>query len=67
MWRENKPGLIFFSCLKEAFNSIDHTYIINCLKHFNFGEDLIKWVKLLYNDAKSLFYYDAKSLFYNDA
>ena len=50
---ENKPGLIFFSDFEKAFDSIDHTYIINCLKHFNFGEDFIKWVKLFYNDAKS--------------
>ena len=50
---ENKPGLIFFSDFEKAFDSIDHTYIINFLKHFNFGEDFIKWVKLFYNDAKS--------------
>ena len=50
---ENKPGLIFFSDFEKAFDSIDHTHIINCLKHFNFGEDFIKWVKLFYKDAKS--------------
>ena len=27
--------------------------MINCLKHFNFGEDFLKLVKLFYNDAKS--------------
>ena len=53
MWRENKPGLIFFSYFKEAFDSIDPTYIINCLEYFSFGEDLIKWVKLLYNNLKA--------------
>ena len=50
---ENKPGLEFFSNFKKAFESIDHTYIIYCLKHFNFGEDFMKWVKLFYNDSKS--------------
>ena len=50
---ENKPGLIFFSDFEKAFDSIGHTYIINCLKHFNFGEDFIKWVILFYKDAKS--------------
>ena len=50
---DNKPGLIFFSDFENAFDSIDHTYIANCLKHFNFGEDFIKWVKLFYKDAKS--------------
>ena len=28
---ENKPGLIFFTDFEKAFDSIDHTYIINCL------------------------------------
>ena len=50
---ENRPGLLFFSDFKKAFDSIDNTYIIICLKHFNFSEDFIKWVKLFYNDAKS--------------
>ena len=50
---ENKPGLIFFTDFEKAFDSIDHTYIINCLKHFNFGEDFIKWIQLFYKDAKS--------------
>ena len=50
---ETKPGLIFFSDFEKAYDSIDHTYIINCLKHFNFSEDFIKWVKLFYSDAKS--------------
>ena len=50
---ENKPGLIFFSDFEKAFDSINHTFIIRCLKHFNFGEDFIRWVKLFYHDAKS--------------
>ena len=50
---ENKPGLIFFTNFEKAFDSIDHTYIINCLKHFNFGEDFIKWIQLFCKDAKS--------------
>ena len=33
---ENKPGLIFFSDFEKAFDSFDHTCIINCLKYFNF-------------------------------
>ena len=43
----------FFSNFEKAFDSIDHAYIICCLKHFNFGEDFVKWVKSFYNDAKS--------------
>ena len=50
---ENKPGLIFFSDFEKAFDSVDHSYMKNCLKHFNFGEDFIKWIDLFYSDAKS--------------
>ena len=39
---EDKPGLIFFSDFEKAFDSVDHTFIISCLKHFNFGEDFIR-------------------------
>ena len=35
---ENKPGLIFFTKFEKAFDSINHTFIIICLKPFNFGE-----------------------------
>ena len=55
---ENKPGIFFFLYFENSFDSIDHTYIINCLKHFNFGEDFIKWVKLFYYDAKSCVAYN---------
>ena len=49
---ENKPSLIFFMDFEKAFDSINHTFIISCLKHINFGEDFIRWVKLFYHDAK---------------
>ena len=50
---EDKPGLIFFSDFEKAFDSVDHTFIISCLKHFNFGEDFIRWVKHFYHDTRS--------------
>lgn len=50
---ENKPGLIFFSDFEKAFDSLDHTYMTNCLKHFNFGESFLRWIQLFYKDAKS--------------
>ena len=28
--------------------------MFNCLKCFNFGSDIIKWIKCFYNDVKSL-------------
>ena len=39
------PGLIFFSDFEKAFDSINHDYLFKSLKHFNFSEDFIKWIK----------------------
>ena len=51
---QNIPGsLFFFSDFEKAFDSVNHEYMYKCLKHFSFGNDLINWVKLFYNDAKS--------------
>ena len=50
---ENKPGLIFFSDFEKAFDSIDYSFMMNCLRHFNFGEEFIKWIQLFYRDANS--------------
>ena len=49
---ENKPGLIFFSDFEKAFDTVDNSYMINCLKHLNFGDNFIKWIELFYSDAK---------------
>ena len=46
-------GYSFFSDFEKAFDSVNHEYMYQCLEHFNFGNDLIHWVKLFYNDAKS--------------
>ena len=46
----NKPGLIFFADFEKAYDSIDHDFMDKCLESLNFGEDLIKWVKLFYKD-----------------
>ena len=49
----NKPCLLFFSDFEKAFDSVDHNYMFNVLKHFNFGDSLIKWVKTFYTYASS--------------
>ena len=50
---ENNPGLIFFADFEKAFDSVDHDFIYKVLKHFNFSNSFINWIKLFYNDAKS--------------
>ena len=45
------PDLIFFSDFEKAFDSVDHDFLNRCLRHFNFGDSLINWIKLLYSNA----------------
>ena len=45
--------LSFFADFEKAFDSLDHTFIYNCLEHFNFGPSFINWIKLFFNDTKS--------------
>ena len=47
------PGLLFFTDFEKAFDSIDHKYLIKVLNFFNFGQSLINWVKVFYNEANS--------------
>ena len=50
---ENQPGLLFFADFEKAFDSVSHEYILKCLKSFNFGTDIIKWVECFYKGATS--------------
>ena len=47
------PSLLFFSDFEKAFDSLDHEFMFRCLKHFNFGDSIISWIKLFYSDSKS--------------
>ena len=47
------PSLMFFSDFEKAFDSLDHTFMFQTLRHFNFGDDLLNWTKLFYTDVKS--------------
>jgi exonuclease III len=47
----NNPGILFFSDFEKAFDTIDHDYMFQCLRHFKFGEDLINWIQLFYSNS----------------
>ena len=47
------PGILFFADFEKAFDSVNHTFMIDCLKFFNFGPSLIQWIKVFYNGALS--------------
>ena len=34
-------GTVFFSDFEKAFDRLDHEFLFNCLKHLNYGNDLI--------------------------
>ena len=50
---KNIPSLLFFSDFEKAFDSVDHNYIFDTLRHFNFGDSIIQWVETFYIGAKS--------------
>ena len=48
-----KRGLIVLMDFEKAFDSLEWGYIFKVLRAYNFGIDLKKWTKLLYNDPCS--------------
>lgn len=45
--------ILFAADFKKAFDSVEHNFIFATLLHFGFGEDFIRWVRLLLEDVKS--------------
>ena len=45
-------SLILLIDFKKAFDSLTHKYIDNCLKMFNFGESIRRWVKLFFSNRE---------------
>ena len=43
-------GLLVMLDFEKAFDSVSWEYLFEALKTFNFGENFINWIKLLYND-----------------
>ena len=46
--KPGKPGLVFIVDFEKAFDKVRLEIIYKCLEYFNFGESLIKWVKVMY-------------------
>ncbi len=38
---------------QKAFDSVDHKYLIQLLRHYNFPDTYIKWICLIYNDLEA--------------
>ena len=50
---ENIDGYILTADLEKAFYSIDHTFLISCLKKYGFGPNFISWVQTFLNQNES--------------
>ena len=48
---DNAEGILLACDYRAAFDSLEHEFIFEVLKAYNFGETLIGWVRLLYKDA----------------
>ena len=51
--KENIPGILIFIDFKKVFDTLEWQYLFSCLKAFNFGPDLIAWVKTFYQNVQS--------------
>jgi len=40
--------------MKKAFDSLHHECIIECFNHLNIGPELVQWIKLFYNDIRTM-------------
>ena len=47
------PGLLLLIDFEKAFDSISWDFLLSVLKFFNFGESIINWVKVFYNNISS--------------
>ena len=45
------PGILIFLDFKKAFDSVNHNFLFQVLKKFNFKESFIRWIKVLYHNA----------------
>ena len=48
-----QPGIALFLDFSKAFDSLEHPFIYNSLKAFNFGDSFIRWFKPFYSNANS--------------
>ena len=47
------PGILLFIDFEKAFDCVSHDFLWNVLHFFNYGDNIIKWIKLLYANSAS--------------
>ena len=51
--KKKTESLILLIDFKKAFDSLTHKYIDNCLKIFNFGESIRRWIRLFFSNREA--------------
>ena len=46
---KQNPGLMLFLDFEKAFDTVSWKFLFKTLKHFNFGDNFINWISILYN------------------
>ena len=49
----NIPGAILLLDIEKAFDSVNHNFLFQTLKQFNFGDNFLSWIETLYNERTS--------------
>ena len=49
----NIEGFLMTVDIQKAFDSVDHKFLIACLRGMNFNEDFIDWIKVILNQQES--------------
>ena len=50
---ENLPGLLVSIDFEKAFDSVNWEFMRKVLRHFGFGDDMLRWVSTFYTEIKS--------------
>ena len=45
-----KSGVLLLIDFEKAYDSLSFSFILRCLKFYNFGENMIRWIFLLLNN-----------------
>ena len=44
----NQEGILMFLDFEKAFDSVEWNFLFKTLKKFNFGDNFISWMRILY-------------------
>lgn len=54
MGKDGKWGLVLSVDLNKAFDRVEHSFIEQTMVRYGFGDRIRKWIKLIYDNARSM-------------